>query len=179
MASWKRLLLKAAGFGAGSVLVVSLIVLTWVSWSNRERPWKKSVITTSFTVITAQVRDESVYLTFKYGLHNTGKEDYSFPSTATGQLFVKLPEGRGLERLEDSKWPLGVIIPPNQTVNIEFDVPFKLSKFNSTSEELRSLPALGNFVNRRLKAMDGFTFFDYTNRYQIELANGWPNTPVE
>jgi hypothetical protein len=32
---------------------------------------------------------------------------------------------------------------------------------------------LNEFVQRRLKDMDGFTFFDYASKYKIQMAKNW------
>jgi hypothetical protein len=174
MENWKRILLKAAGFGAGAVvaLVVCALALFW--WSQRPKPWTDSAISAKYTQITLEQEGEELHLVFEYALTNHTKNPYTLPSTYSGALMRRIPSDKSFDKIDGSSWDDTLIIPPGQSFNMKFKVVYKLSEYGTTSEKLNTYApsedhkafapeALNEFTNHRLSAIDGFVFYDYTN----------------
>lgn len=177
MDNWKRILLKAAGIGAGFSITAAIILGICVWWSSRpekQKPLDPHAITATFSGMTMQVRDESMHLTVIYGLHNTTAKDFSLPSI--GELMIVNPENKGLDGIDGVTWDTTTRIPAGQTANIKFDIPYPLGSYNTTAAKLTDEKAMVQFIKNRLKEIDGFRFFDFTDRYEINCPK-WPTTP--
>lgn len=176
MQPWKTILLRAAGLGGGFAIVATIIIGTAIWWSGRPvkpKPMNSHAITAKFSGMAMSVREETLHLTVTYGLHNTTDRDYTLPSL--GEMMVVNPENKGLDTVEGITWDSTSRIPPGQTVNLKFDVPYTLSSYNKTAADLTGLQAEVEFIKNRLKEIDGFRFFDYSERYEIDLPK-WPVT---
>jgi hypothetical protein len=176
MDNWKKIILRAAGFGAGFAVAAGILVGVAVWWSGRPvkpKPMNPHAIVGSYSTMEMQVRDQAMHLTVTYGLRNTTDKDYSLP--AIGELMIVNPENKGLDTLEGFTWDSTSIIPPGQTVNLKFDIPYPLSSYNKTAADLTDDKVMVDFIEKRLKEIDGFKFFDHRNRYEIDLPK-WPVT---
>lgn len=174
MTTGKAIVLKAAGFGAGVVLAVSLDLGTFAWWSKRPvepRPMSNRAITASFSEITIQTRGEVFYFNAVYGLHNNTDLDYSLPSN--GSFMIVDAHNKGLDTVDGVKWNSDVVIPPGQTVNMKFEIPYKLSDYDLTGAKVISDKSEIDFAAKRMKEMDGFRFFDSAKRYEIDFPK-WP-----
>jgi hypothetical protein len=140
----------------------------------KERPMNPHAISATFSGMSMQVRDESMHLTVIYGLHNLTTRDFSLP--LTGELMIVNPQNKGLDSIDGVTWDTTTRIPPGQTVNIKFDIPYALSSYNTTTAELTDEKAMIQFIKKRLKEIDGFRFFDFTDRYEINCPK-WQPTP--
>jgi len=76
-------LLKAAGFGAGAVLTLSIVVASWIWYTSRPRPWNKNALKAKFSGFTYQAKQEAFVIDFEYVLENTTNKDYTFPPDTT------------------------------------------------------------------------------------------------
>jgi hypothetical protein len=176
MEDWKRIVLRAAGFGAGFAVAVGIVVGVALWWSTRPvkaKPMNSHSIVGSYSGMGMQVRGDAMHLTVTYGLHNTTDKDYSLPTI--GELMIVNPENKGLDSLEGFTWDSTTIIPAGQTANLKFDIPYPLSSYNKTAADLTDDKVMVDFIEKRLKEIDGFKFFDYGNRYEIDLPK-WPVT---
>jgi hypothetical protein len=181
MAPWKKLLLRSAGFGAGFAISVAVIggLLLW--WSNRPKQWSSTAITAKQTEIGIQQDGEELHFRFRYALTNKTSMDYALPSPISGALMRRLPEDSSIQKIEDAKWDESTRIPPDQTVNVYFEVAYKFSDFDTSAAKLYgdkwvegatgldASPSLTEFVKRRLASINGMVFLDYVNRFRIEL----------
>lgn len=168
-------MLRAAGFGAGAVLTAAFIlgILAW--WSGRPakpKPLNAHAITATFSGMEIRVRDDAFYLTVIYGLHNNTDQDYRLPPT--GMFMIVDPENKGLNMVDGAKWDSSGMIPPGQTVNVKFDIPYQLSEYNRSTADLVPFDKETEFANNRTKETNGFRFFDNTQRYEIDF----PALPV-
>lgn len=176
MQLWKKILLGAAGFGGGFAVVSAIIFGAILWWSYRPvkpKPMNPNAITAKFSGMAMGIREETLHLTVTYSLHNTTDRDYTLPSL--GEMMVVNPENKGLDTFEGITWDTTSRIPLGQTVNLKFDVPYALSSYNKTAADLTDLKAEVEFIKNRLKEIDGFRFFDYSERYEIDLPK-WPVT---
>lgn len=175
MDNWKEIILKTAGFGGGFAVAAGILLGAAVWWSARPikpKPMNSHAIVGTFSGMEMQVRGDAMHLKVTYGLHNTTYKDYSVP--AIGELMIVNPENKGLDALEGCTWDSSTTIPPGQTVNLKFDIPYPLSEYNMKTADLTDDKAMVNFIEKRLKEIDGFRFFDYGNRYEIDL----PKLPI-
>lgn len=176
MELWKKVLLKAAGFGAGFAIAAALIIGLGVWWNERpakQKPMNNRAITATYAGLAIQTREEVFQFDLTYGLRNNTDRDYKLPSL--GWLMIVNPENKGLDTIDGVKWDSNVIIPSGQTVNVKFEIPYKLSEYNSKSADLSTLKKEIEFAQRRMKEMGGFRFFDDSERYEIDMPK-WPVT---
>lgn len=178
MENWKRIVLRAAGFGAGAALTAAIIIGLLVWWNGRPakpKPMNTRAITATFAGMEAGTRGEVFYLTVTYGLRNNTVRDYQLPSV--GQFMIVNPENKGLDTVDGVKWDSTDIIPPGQTVNMKFEIPYQLSDYDLSSADLASTGKGDSapsdkfvaFANKRIKGTNGFRFFDNTQRYEIDF----------
>lgn len=179
METWKRILLKAAGFGAGSVLAMALLVAIAYMWVNRPKHWSDKAITAKFAELSAQRTGEEFHFEIQYAITNNTNAEYSFPSQYSGNLMRRLSDANSVAKVGEASWDDSVRIPPGQSVTLTFTVPIKLADFNKTSADFpepsgeHPSQEYVDFVNRRLKEMDGFVFYDFNMNYRILLPSGW------
>jgi hypothetical protein len=98
MQPWKKVLLKAAGFGGGFAIVSAIILGAIMWWSYRPvktKPMDAHAITATFSGMTIEVQDETLHFTVAYGLHNTTDRDYALPTV--GELMIINPQDKGLD----------------------------------------------------------------------------------
>ncbi len=177
--SWQRLLLKAAGFGAG---FAALLVGTFAIWFFVEslpktpKPWNRDVIKVTYVDLSVKTGERPV-ATFRYTIENTTPSDYYLPTDAKS-AFVLLPKGKGLSQEEDLTWDKGAYVPAGQKVAFSFQITYDYD--DSYPEADRdNLHKLATFMNRKLEELDGFAVLDRTNRYQISFPKGWQNLPTD
>lgn len=176
MENWKRLFIKAAGFGAGFALAAAAILGAILWWSNRPvkpKPFNARAITASYSGLSIGVTGDVFHFTLTYGLRNNTDRDYELP--IVGGFMIVNPENKGLDTIEGVKWDSSTIIPPGQTVNLKFEIPYQLQEYNQTGADLVPDKKEIEFAQRRMKEMGGFRFFDGTNRYEIDFPK-WPVT---
>ena len=135
---------------------------------------------------------EQLNFTLQYTLTNNTNCEYTVPAAGVGVLMRQIPEKGGFDRIDDASWETNLVIPPKQTMDVRFVVPYRFADFGTSAQELNGsawspvgvtkmedlAPAgLTKFAGLRLKNIDGFAFFDYSRRYRILLPNGWKNFP--
>ncbi|MGH2567801.1 MAG: hypothetical protein ACRDGA_05635, partial [Bacteroidota bacterium] len=177
MVAWQRILLKAAGFGAGfaGVLIGALAIWLWIqSMPETPRLWNRDALKASFEEIFVNTGDRPV-ATFKFILENTTPHDYHLPSDPKS-AFILLPEGKGMSQEEELIWDRGAYVPSGQKVTVSFQVSYNYNEaYPKTDRD--DLDKLSKFMNRRLKELDGFAVLDRVKRYQIIFPRGWQDSP--
>ena len=179
--SWKRLFVKATGFGAGFALMLAILAGMGIWYWNRPkppRPFDTKILTAKYSLLTIQRRgvgeNATLNCSYQYGITNAGKFDYIFPQPATGQLLARSKETSALTLLSNASWDQGTVIPSKQTINITFNLSYRLADYNTKDEELEDEKKLRAFAKRRFDEVPSMVFFDYGNRYEIDL----PPLPV-
>lgn len=181
IAPWQKILLAAAGFGAGFavVLAISFSVAGWLA--HRPKPWTSTAITAKPTHLVVETSGEELHFRFRYALTNHTRSDYIVAGPENAALMKRIPEDSSLQRLDGAVWDDTIRIPAGQSVNVVFDVPIRLADYNTSAEELNSADANSNqmpakysqFVDSRLKEMNGLVLIDYVNKYRIDLPRDW------
>jgi hypothetical protein len=196
MDGWKKIFVRAAGAGAGTVVALTIVCSIGFWWIQRPKPWSDRAISASFNEIDFQEVGDQLNLTFQYTFHNLTNDDYALPPSGSGAMMRQIPEKGGLDKIVDATWDNNLVIPPKQSLNVKFLVPYRFSDYNTSAKELsQSEPTpfgttksagtstdipegLEAFFTRRLKEIDGFAFFDYSKKYKIVLPK-WPVTNKE
>ncbi|SRR5216684_8530503 len=119
---WKRLFIKAAGFGAGLAVVVCLVVGSWKWYSSRPKspkPWNQSAVVATFSDLTT---DRDGDLVFYYFVENRSKFDYqtSYETTAMFKESSGLRDGNGNIGLDHN-----IFIPSGTRVRVAIRLPGK------------------------------------------------------
>jgi hypothetical protein len=171
--SWKRLFIKAAGFGAGSVFVL-LLFLGYIWWyesrPHAPRPWNRTAIEARYAELDIGRRENGIIATFSYSLQNNTDTDYQMP--ASTRIMQKNKAGQ-LEEITIELPSQDVFVPAHHTVKYSFivkagDVFDAIQAKNNDSKMIE-------IAGKYLKGVDGFVGFDETNRYEIEMPSGWGN----
>jgi hypothetical protein len=103
MDTWKKILLRATGFGAGFALAAAIILGVFVWWSGRPvktKPMNTRAVTATFSGMTIQTRADVFHFDLTYGLRNNTDKDYQLPSL--GRFMIVNPENKGLILLRAS-----------------------------------------------------------------------------
>jgi hypothetical protein len=93
MATWKRVVLIAAGFGAGFAICMALIAVTFYWYSTRPRPWNSTALKASFETmeLSTNPQQDNYSVDFVYSVENTTRRNYEFyPVNIT--VFANLAE---------------------------------------------------------------------------------------
>lgn len=174
---WKRILLRSVGFGMGIGLGLGVAGLCLAWYINRPKAWRSEMLTASKPEITAGVgSDNAVHVHYAYGLTNHTGREFTMPSTYSGALFRKSPEGDSLVKLNSATWDTSLRIPPGQTLTVAFNVDYPLADYNTTSAEISAggeSKGLIPFLTRRMNETNGLVFLDYVDNYRIELPRNW------
>lgn len=174
MASWKKLLLIAAGAGGGFAIVLCGLVGGWLWYSNRpvkERDWNTGSIKATFTKVLLATSTPKPKMEFTYSLENTTALDYSLDRTSIS-LMATLPDNQGFLPDETLTLPDALYVPPKQKVVMTISKECEYTD-SYPEKDKDDVAKIAPFMDRRLKEIDGFVIFDKTHRYKISLPNGW------
>lgn len=194
MESAERQRLEARPSHRRQWLITGALVLTagllWYAFRpSGEAPWNNQMIQAQFADLVIQ-RPEAheqpgnapadpsvkppqtdVHVVLKYVLANHTRKPYRLPPPSHGSLMKNL-EHRGLQDMDTVVWD-GPVIPAGKTATVEFDLTLYAETEDLSGEHLQAQQNLVAFCNRRLKPIQSLVFFDYTNRYAIDLPRGW------
>lgn len=184
MPTWKRIFLKAAGFGVGITLALAVLAsgLYWYSTRPKPpKPWNTKAIRATYYNVTTSGSGAGLKIDFGYILENTTDRDYSLDEFPKPHIAVKLEDTQSLAELNDEnlKLRLPIYIPAHQKVRIYVEVPpYGLTtEFpgNAASEgDLEKFHLLvAQHVSQHMENLGGFEIFDESTRYQIDLPGGW------
>jgi hypothetical protein len=197
MVGWKRLVLVAAGFGGGFAFVLASTVGIWIWYQGRPtkpKPWNTHAIIATFDNPeigsgepegpNGQFRPEIIIL--HYTLENTTDVDYHMPPQEQLELDGRLKREKSLTATRDvATLDKGqVFIPANQRRLFNLNLIYAGSESPTESfgpdpktkeEHRRRVKLIADYVRKEYSNLDGFVLFDNTNRYQINLPNGWDN----
>ena len=182
MPSWKRFLLRSAGFGAGFALALCIIVGGF-AWYN-ERPklpkaWNRNAITAAGAPGFG-IRSDHKYIELSYSLLNTTKTDYKIDSDTGIKLMLESTDGAFSHPQSKESVPvrLPIFIPAEQkgTFTLSLLSPDVPQRNNSeTDEEYHE--RLRAYLDHKGNLVASFVVFDEANRYQIDLPRWLSKRP--
>ncbi len=173
MANGKSLVLKIAYFGAGFAAMLVAMIAGWQvfqSMPETPKPWNDDAIKATFVELSVTT-GERLVTTFKYSIQNTTPHDYYLPSDPNA-AFVILPKEGGLSQHQELNWNKGAYIPAGQKMSVWFQLSYDYND-SFTKSDRDKLDKLSNFMDRRLKEVDGFVVLDRDNRYRVVFPKGW------
>lgn len=180
--SWKRLFVKAAGFGAGVTLMLCLIAalsIWYVSRPEPPKPWNATALVAkdppSFTSRrTGNTKD----VEFTYLIENKTPSDYELASDGDVRITVKDKKGVFIATKfpnDEASLQLPIFIPAKQKAYVTLSIKNVTELPDQAAGE--SPEAYHERMRTFLEKWTGvgsFVLFDDSKRYQIELPR-WPS----
>jgi hypothetical protein len=167
MNPWRKVFLRAAGFGVGIVAAVAIAIGAWIyiaSLPQTPGPWDREKIKADFADLEVNTGNKLIAI-FRYTVENTTRHDYHLPDDPKS-AFVVLSEGKGLSQESEITWDRGAYLPPGQKISVSFRLAYDYND-SYPKQDRDNLDKLGKFMKRRLKETDGFVILDKSNRYEI------------
>ena len=200
MVAWKKFVLMAAGVGGGFAVVIASIAGVWTWYHGRPTkptPWDPRAIVATYQYPDIESGEfegpngiKINTIVIYYTLENTTDIDYHMPPQEQLEVDGRLkldksltaplnsaPVGSSLLKLDKEQ----IFIPAKQRrwfiahLN-NWVVPKNFGPEPKTSEEYsKRRKLIEDYMKKELHDLDGFVVFDSTNRYEINLPNGWDN----
>jgi|SRR5882724_547992 len=185
MPLWKRILLKAAGFGAGAVFATAIVIALLFWYTTRPvkpKLWNRDAIAAEYYRILTTDQPDSK-LQFEYVLENKTDKDYELQKYSAPKIAAKLEDTNSLTGFADENeivLKLPVFVPAHQKTRITISMPSygfspstHLTGSSTPEESHRHHAEVAAHVTKQMSNLNGFVLFDESNRYQVELPNGW------
>jgi hypothetical protein len=180
MPTWKILLLRSAGFGAGFAIVLCAVAGTWFRYTSRPKPpkpWNKTAITAEYDYV--RPGGEKDYLAFSYLLQNNTDFDYRVESDSGVEITGRLKKEKGFSTFADhyvtADYP--IFVPARTRVRVSLRVPYPypiMEKINPSEDERKQYTTdVAQYVTDEMRNLGGFVLFDTANRYEIDFPGGW------
>jgi hypothetical protein len=181
MQTWKRILLKAAGFGAGFAVTAAVIVGLFVWWSGRPKkpkPWNKTAITASYDHVFTEGDQNN--LVIAYTLQNNTDTDIQIQSASSVHFAAQLQRPKSFAFIDDSTMlttDFPVFIPAKSRVRfkIRIGIPYPEKQDTSAPDDVQHdwVTKVCKYLSDKLSNLDGFSMLIDTDRYEVDLPNGW------
>lgn len=164
----RRIARRQAAFGCGIVAGIVLCTAAhhWqIHWPSRPDRWDKRAVTAIPGDMFISAGNDLV-LELDYTLTNNTPQDYYLPDNDS--LFIRPTDGTGLIQAEGLSWISGNYLPPGVAVRIAASLV--LNDQDSVPTDMRRDPeALGNYVEERMRWIDGIVILDREHRLQVDL----------
>ena len=180
MPTWKLVVLRSIGFGAGFALVLCIAVGVWVWHSSRPvppAPWNDHAIVAEYESVTT--KGEENHLSFVYVLQNNTDSDYRLSSMEGVDLTAKLERSHSFGPFGGLKEALEfpIFVPAKSRTRLTVTIPYSYTvtaKDGSTRKEQPSNDSeVAKFVGSAFSNLDGFVLFDNSSHYKIDFPAGW------
>ncbi len=185
MPLWKRILLRAAGFGAGAVVATAVVVALFFWYTTRPvklKPWNRGAITADYYRVSTTDQPDSK-LEFEYVLENKTDKDYELQKYLAPKIAARLEDTNSLTGFAEENeivLKLPVFIPAHQKTRINISMPSygfsattHLTSSSTPDERHKYYAEIAAHVTKQMSNLNGFVLFDESNRYQVELLGGW------
>jgi|SRR5665213_207043 len=180
METWKRIVLKAAGFGGGFAAVAALIIAACLWWSSRPvkpKPWNKTAITASYEAIIAAGKENTVEIMFT--LRNNTDEDYKILDESSTHFGVTTRQFQvtNYQDKDFAKFDYPIFVPAKSQVQVILHVPLimeeRLRDGASDDEGHDYNTKVAQLMKAAAGNVSGFVLLDDNARYEIDLPEGW------
>jgi hypothetical protein len=180
MQTWKIVLLRSVGFGAGFAVVLCAVAGTWFRYAARPKPpkpWNKTAITAEYGYVRPE--GEKGYLAFNYVLQNNTDFDYRVESDSGIEITGRLKSEKGFSTFADryvtADYP--IFLPAKSRVRVSLNIPYAYpikEKDKPNEEESKQYTtAVAKYVTDEMGNLGGFVLFDTVSRYEIDFPGGW------
>jgi hypothetical protein len=180
MENWKRLAIRAAGFGAGFAVFASIILGAALWWSSRppkQKPWNDTAVVASYESVDTE--GDANTFRFTYTLENKTDTDYRVENDSRVHLaaFLKRSQSLSFSNSENLHADYPIYIPAKSRVRFQvhlgYPYPIKPDYSASDDEQHDFNTKVAQYVTKELGNVDGFTLLDDDSRYKIVMPNGW------
>ena len=178
MHPWKKILLRAAGFGGGFAIVAAIIVGIAV-WSSarpaKPKPWNIKAVTAKYDGLSVTNGSLKVW----YALENNTDDDFRIESDEGVHLGAELKEPKALSFTdkEHTTTDYPIYVPARRNVRFAINVVFLKPEIGAegTTEDEKSdyRTKLAQFALTSLPNVDYFVLMDDNSRDEIDLPTGW------
>lgn len=172
MENWKKILLKAAGFGGGFAVVGAIILGCVVWWADRPakpKDWDKKALTSKFESMDVSNQKDVLVVTVIYSIENTTDSDYTLTNSATFMAKDKTTGDVGVDQRFIR--PVDLFIPAHHKV--KYDLLRFYKKPDEVTADVSTTDGVNRFVHSELDRIGAFEIFDQENKYEIVLPSGW------
>ena len=176
-ASWKRLFIKAAGFGAGFAIVVCGIVGFALWHSSRPKPWNHELVTAEYD--GAQAVGDKNHIQFIWVLVNHSNQDYRLNDDSQLLYEATLEHEKALSALPKGTltlhFPIFVPARGRAWLGVELDYPYpEHLQENATADDRKAFNhKIENFFYSKSGNIRGFELLDEERRIAIDLPGKW------
>lgn len=180
MENWKKILLRAAGFGAGFAVITAVIVVFVLWWSSRPprpKPWDDKAITASYESLDTE--GDANTFRFVYTLQNNTDADYRIETDSGVHLaaFLKRSQALSFSDTQNLHTDFPIYIPTKSRVRLQihlnYPYPIKPNYQASDDEQHDFNTRVAQFVTKELGNVDGFVLLDENSKDKIVMSNGW------
>jgi len=186
MEEWKKLAIRAAGFGAASVIIAALLIGSFAWWSRRPvkpKPWNNKAITASFEAMDTEGDNNTI--TFIYTLQNNTALDYRVSDGGMIHLGAVLKRSKefSFERGSFLSVDYPFYLPAKSRIRFVLHIryPYSIKDDLTASDDARHdwETNLCRFANKQFSNLNGFVLLDENTRYQVDMPNGWTSRANE
>ena len=180
MENWKKILLRAAGFGGGFAIVAALIfggILWWSYRPVKPKPWNTTAITATFDNLTTEGPTHTIR--YQYTLENHTDVDYRLADDSHAQLGISKMQTKSIDFDTNNFVTLGfpIYVPAKSRVNVSLHMPLQYTEdvdFSAPDDVQHDFyTKLSKYVGDAINNVEGFVLMDDNNRYEIIFPNGW------
>lgn len=178
MSDWKRLFVRAAGFGVGTVIALALIIGAFAWYRNRPKPWTERALSATFTTMSfkTQASETSYLIEFYYDIQNNTDSTYRLnpdslvlmARSSTGGLTKEW----GNYQTSDATLTGPAFIPAHSKVGVTLRTTYQYPT-EFTADDKDDAKKVLKSVNRRLAELTGIVIFDEALHYRIDLDAPW------
>lgn len=173
--SWRSLAIIGAGFGAGAVITLMLVVGIWAWYQSRPTPWNEAALsvvsseaTEMFTFspkgkVFSDVKFAGFSLT--YVLQNNTARDITLAENVV--IMERLAKGRTLEQIGFAKPQSSYFIPAHQRAEFSMGLDVGCTDYSQDNVAHERDPKV--CFNDNFGPADGFVLFDHTQRLEVFL----------
>jgi hypothetical protein len=181
--TWKSVVLKAAGFGAGVGLSLCLFVAAWGWYSSRPKPpkpWDTKAVSAEYDGVTTE-SDTNLGTTFVvyYTLQNNTEFDYELKEQGEQVLLAGQLEREKSASIDNDnlKGQFPLFIPARGRVRFALHLKYPYSGGAEPTEGVDAIHAyrakVADFMTTELNNLNGFVLYDQQHRYEILFPKGW------
>jgi hypothetical protein len=178
MSDWKRLFVRAAGFGVGIVIAAALIIGASAWYRNRPKPWTERALTATFTTMSfkTQPSETSYVVEFNYDVQNNTDSTYRLnpdslvlmARSSTGSLTKEW----GDYQTSEATLTGPAFIPAHAKAGVTLRTAYQYpSEFTAADKD--DAKKVGKSVDRRLAQLAGIVIFDEALHYRVDLDAPW------
>ncbi len=186
--NWKRLFIKAAGFGAGFALMLAVLAGVGIWYWNRPKPpkpWNDQAIKAEFDYADAEVEGEKNTLVVFYTLENKTDFDYTISDTTEMKIGAQLERQNSFSVNNDGyvRSDLPLFVPAHgrvrYAVHLAYPYPEREDLNASPDESHDFKTRVAQFMTKEFTNLDGFTIYDERARFKIVFSGGWKKRASE